>query len=383
VGYPKIFISVGDVSGDLHGANLVRALKTLAPEAEIYGLGGPKMREAGANLLADTTEFGVMGFTAIFRSILRYLSLLIESGRFIKRWRPDVAVTIDCPGFHFLLAKRLKACGVPTLWYIPPQLWAWAANRVHKLRRLYAGVACVLPHEEEFFRRNDVPVTFVGHPVVDHLKKLTLDREFIAGLCSCETDRVIALLPGSRRQEIASILARQLEVARSLNDRHPGCRLVLALAAEKHRAWAAPVLKDCGLNIRTVVGKTHEVMSAADLALVASGTATLELTFYETPMAVFYNVTWAQWHLLAKLLVTTPFFSLPNVLAGRRVVPEYMRTNTPLDDMVEECREMLTNPSVRARIKADLAEVTYRVGRPDTALLAAREVLKLLPTRRD
>ncbi len=378
MGHPKIFVSAGDVSGDLHGAGLVRALKVLAPEAEIRGLGGPKMRAAGAGLLADTTEFGIIGLAPILRSFVRYWELLGQAGRFVREWKPDVAVTIDCPGFHFLLARKLRACRIPTLWYIPPQLWAWAAWRVRKLRRRFSAVACVLPQEEQFFRRHDVPVTFVGHPVVDHLRNLALDQAFIDGLRNKKEDLLVALLPGSRRQEIASILARQLVVARGLADRHPGCRFVLALAAEKHREWAAPILEESEVTVRTVVGKTHEVERAADLALVASGTATLELTFYETPMAVFYNITWGQWHLLGKRLVTVPFLSLPNILAGRQIVPEYMRTNTPAAEMIEECDEMLARPSVRSRIKADLAEITFRIGRPDTAGHAAREVLKLV-----
>ena len=378
MGHPKIFVSAGDVSGDLHGASLVRALKALAPEAEIRGLGGPRMREAGADLLADTTEFGVIGLVPIFRSFFRYWRLLREAGRFVREWQPDAAVTIDCPGFHFLLARRLKACRIPTLWYIPPQLWAWAAWRVRKLRRRFTAVACVLPQEEQFFRRHDVPVTFFGHPVVDYLRNLALDQAFIDSLRTKKEDKVVALLPGSRRQEIASILARQLVVARGLAERHPGCRFVLALAAEKHRPWAAPILEGSDVTVRTVVGKTHEVQRAADLALVASGTATLETTFYETPMAVFYNVTWSQWHLLGKRLVTVPFLSLPNSLAGRQIVPEYMRTNTPPEQMIDECSQMLVNPSVRSKVKADLAEITHRIGRPDTAGLAAREVLKLV-----
>ena len=155
-------------------------------------------------------------------------------------------------------------------------------------------MACVLPQEEQFFRRHDVPVTFVGHPVVDHLRNLALDQAFIDSLRTKKEDKLVALLPGSRRQEIASILARQLVVARGLAERHPGCRFVLALAAEKHREWAAPILAaSAGARSGPWSARRTRSRSAADLALVASGTATLELTFYETPMAVFYNVTWA------------------------------------------------------------------------------------------
>jgi lipid-A-disaccharide synthase len=380
VAHPRIFISVGDVSGDLHGANLIRALKALAPEAEIVGLGGPKMQAAGAHLLANTVEFGVIGVAPIFGSINRYLNLLSRADRFVAAWRPDVAVTIDCPGFHFLLASRLRVRRIPTLWYIPPQLWAWAAWRVHKLRRRFTAVACVLPQEEVFFHQHGVPVTFVGHPVVDHLRHLELDQRFIRSLRTSDDDRVIALLPGSRHQEVASILARQLVVAKALVAHQSDCHLVLALADEKHRAWTAPAVAAGGLAVRTVVGKTHEVQSTADLALVASGTASLELAYYQTPMAVFYNITWLQWHLLGKRLVTTPFLSLPNALAGRRIVPEYMRSNTPVERMIEECAELLNDRSLRLRVKADLGEVIRQIAKPGTAAGAAEEVLRLVGT---
>jgi lipid-A-disaccharide synthase len=377
MGHPRIFISVGDVSGDLHGANLVTALKTLAPDAEIVGLGGPKMEAAGARLLANTVEFGVIGVGPIFGSLKRYYNLLQGAGRFVAEWKPDVAVTIDCPGFHFLLARKLKARHIPTVWYIPPQLWAWAAWRVHKLRRRFTHVVCVLPQEEGFFRKHGVPVTFVGHPVVDHLRNLKLDEPFIRGLRSGEGERLVALLPGSRRQEVGSILARQLAVAKALGERHPPCRFVLALAAEEHRAWTTAALAESGLPVTTVVGKTHEVQSAADLALVASGTAALELTYYDTPMAVFYNVTWLQWHLLGKWLVKTPYLSLPNALAGRRIVPEYMRASASVSEMIEECSRLLVDPAMRAQVKADLADVTRRIEKPGTAMAAAKEVLRV------
>jgi len=382
VGHPRIFISAGDVSGDLHGANLIRALKVLAPDAELVGLGGPKMREAGLKMLANTVEFGIIGVGPLFGSFWRYLELLSRADRFLGAWRPDAAVTIDCPGFHFLLASRLRARQVPTLWYIPPQLWAWASWRVHKLRRRFTHVACVLPHEEAFFREHGVPVTFVGHPVIDHLRSYRLDQDFIRSLRVTAPARrgLVALFPGSRRQEVATILARQLIVAKALAQRHPGCTFVMALASEAHREWAAPLTARSGLPIRTVVGKTHEVQSAADLALAKSGTTTLELAYYETPMAVFYNITWAQWNLLGRWLVTTPDLSLPNALAGRRIVPEDMRSGPPDAALLDEVSALLVDERRRADVKAALAEIHHRIDLPGTSANAARLVLDLIGT---
>jgi len=374
---PRIFISAGEVSGDLHGSNLIRAVLRRAPEAEIAGLGGSRMEAAGAHLLANTVDFGIIGFLPVFGSLSRYLDLLSRADRFVAAWRPDVVVTIDCPGFHFLMASRLRARRVPLLWYIPPQLWAWAPWRVRKLRRRFTHVACVLPVEERFFREQGVPVTFVGHPVADHLRGLDLDEAFIESLRTRRDDRVVALMPGSRRQEVAPILRRQLAVAQALAARDPRCSFVLALACDDHREWAARETAASGLAIRTVVGKTHEVQSAADLALAKSGTTTLELAYYETPMAVFYNVTWARWHLAGRWLVKTPYLALPNAVAGRRIVPEYMWNRPPRPEEIDEVVALLVDERRRRGMKADLAAVRRQIDVPGTADQTAALVLDM------
>ncbi len=377
---PRIFVSAGDVSGDLHGANLVRAIRRLAPDARIAGLGGPRMARAGARLLADTAWFGIIGVWPLLRTGWRYAALLSRADRFLADWRPDAAVTIDCPGFHFLLGSRLRARRVPALWFIPPQLWAWGSGRVRKLRRRFTRVACVLPHEETFFRSHGVPATFVGHPVVDHLRDLALDEPFIASLRAGPGEKLVALLPGSRHQEVPRVLARELAVARHLAARHPRCRFVVALADEAHRPWAAPLLAEAGVPVRTVVGRTHEVERAADLALVASGTATLELTYYATPMVVFYGITWSEWHLLGRWLVRTPYLSLPNALAGRRIVEEFMRDAPPGEDECRAALALLEDDEARRRQQDELRAIRERLDKPASIENTAREVLDLAGT---
>jgi len=379
MGHPRIFISAGETSGDLHGANLVRALRRLAPEAEIAGLGGPRMARAGLRLLENTSDFGVIGL-GFLGSASRYLAILSRADRFIGQWRPDVVVTIDCPGFHFLLASRVRARRIPLLWYIPPQLWAWAPWRAKKLARRFTHVACVLPHEETFFRDHGVPVTFVGNPVVDHLLNTPLDADFIRSLRASPKERLVALLPGSRRQEVPGILARQLAVARTLQERHGPCRFVLALADAAHRQWTDALVAASGLQVRTVVGKTHEVQKEADLALVASGTATLELVFYGTPMAVFYNISWPEWNFAGRWFVRVPHLSLPNVLAGRPIVPEFMRGVAPAPDMIAEITRLLMDEDRRREMKNDLAEVRRSIEKSGAAQNTAELVLRLAGT---
>ena len=379
MGHPRIFISAGETSGDLHGANLVRALRRLAPEAELAGLGGPRMARAGLRLLENTSDFGVIGL-GFLGSASRYLAILSRADRFIGQWRPDIVVTIDCPGFHFLLASRVRARRIPLVWYIPPQLWAWAPWRVRKLARRFTHVACVLPHEETFFRDHGVPVTFVGNPVVDHLLNAPLDADFIHSLRASPEERILTILPGSRRQEIPGILARQLAVARTLQSRHGPCRFVLALADAAHRQWTDALIAASGLQVRTVVGKTHEVQKEADLALVASGTATLELVFYGTPMAVFYNISWPEWNLAGRWVVRVPHLSLPNVLAGRAIVPETMRAARPNCAFVDETCRLLVDADRRREMKNDLAEVRRSIEKSGAAQNTAELVLRLAGT---
>jgi len=378
---PRIFISAGEASGDLHGASLIRALRQRRPDAEVLALGGPRMREAGARLLADTTGFGIIGVAPLAGGVSHYLDLLSQADRVLATQRPDVAVVIDCPGFHFLLGSRLRARRIPALWYIPPQVWAWAPWRVRKLARRFSHVACVLPHEQAFFEAHGVPVTFVGHPVVDHLRSLALDEAFMASLRPAPDVPLVAIFPGSRRQEVAGILRRQLTVARALAERRRDCTFVCALAHPSHAAWAAEALAEAGVPVRTVVGRTHEVQKAADLALAKSGTTTLELLYYGTPMAVFYNIGLLEWHLLGRWIIHPQYrrqLSLPNALAGRSIVPESMHDRPVTPAETSAVIHLLTDPDRRRRMQDDLAEVRATLDRPGAAARTAELVLDLV-----
>jgi len=383
VSSPRIFVSAGEASGDLHGASLIRALRRRAPGADILALGGPRMQAAGAHLLADTTHFGIIGVAPLLGGVSHYLDLLSRADRLLASHQPDAAVVIDCPGFHFLLGSRLRARRVPVLWYIPPQVWVWAPWRVRKLARRFTRVACVLPHEKAFFEAHGVPATYVGHPVVDHLRAHEPDEAFLASLRSEADAPLVALLPGSRRQEVTGILRRQLTVARALAERKPRCTFVCALAREAHRPWAAEVLKASGVPVRTVVGKTHEVQQSADLALAKSGTTTLELLYYGTPMVVFYNVSWAEWRLVGRWIINPAYrdkLSLPNALAGRRIVPESMHDRPVTEGEIAEAVTLLTDADRRRRMQTDLAEVRRTLEVPRAAECAADLVMDLLGT---
>ena len=380
---PRLFVSAGEASGDLHAAALIRAVRRRAPEVEVVGLGGPRMAAAGARLLADTTHFGIMGVAPLLGGVSHYLDLLSRADRVLAHDRPDLAVVIDCPGFHFLVGSRLRARRIPVLWYIPPQVWAWAPWRVKKLARRFSHVACVLPHEKPFFEGSGIPATYVGHPVMDHLRTYAADEALAASLRPAPDAPLVALLPGSRRQEVAGILRRQLDVARALARAEPRCTFVCPLADEAHRAWAAPVLAGADLPVRVVVGRTHEVQREADLALAKSGTTTLELLYYGTPMMVFYNVGRLEWHLLGRWIIAPAYrerLSLPNALAGRTIVPESMHDRRVTDAERAEAVALLTNPDRRRRMQADLSQVRAALDMPGAADRTADLVMDLVGT---
>ncbi|MFO8013853.1 MAG: lipid-A-disaccharide synthase [Phycisphaerae bacterium] len=378
---PRLFVSAGEASGDLHAGGLIRAVRRRVPDAEVLGLGGPRMREAGARLLADTTRFGIIGVAPLLGGVSHYLDGLSRADRVLAHERPDLAVVIDCPGFHFLLGSRLRARRIPVLWYIPPQVWAWAPWRVKKLARRFSHVACVLPHEKAFFEAAGVPATYVGHPVVDRLRVYEPDEAFMASLRPAPDAPLVGLFPGSRRQEVTGILRRQLDVARALAAAEPRCTFVCALADETHRPWAAEALAGAGLPVRVAVGRTHEVQQAADLALAKSGTTTLELLYYGTPMMVFYNVGWAEWHLVGRWIITPACrdrLSLPNALAGRPIVPESMHDRPVTEAERAEAVALLRDPARRRRMQEDLSEVRQALDVPGAAGRTADLVLDLL-----
>jgi len=339
------------------------------------------MQAAGAHLLADTTHFGIIGVAPLLGGLSHYLDLLSRADRWLAIYRPDAAVVVDCPGFHFLVGSRLRARRIPALWYIPPQVWAWAPWRVRKLARRFTHVACVLPNEQAFFEERGVPATFVGHPVVDLLHAYDPDEAFVASLRPEPDTPLVAVLPGSRRQEVAGILRRQLTVAEALARAEPRCTFVCALADEAHRPWAAEALAASDLPVRTVVGKTHEVQQAADLALAKSGTTTLELLTFGTPMMVFYNVGWAEWTLVGRWIVNAGIrdtLSLPNALAGRHIVPESMHDRPVTVEEQTEAVHLLTDADRRRRMREELQAIRRHLDVPGAAENAAALALDLV-----
>lgn len=371
---PEILLVAGEASGDLHGATLARSLAAEAPGLSLAGMGGARMAAAGVHLLVDVTRRAAVGGTEALGSLpalvgaYRRLRSVVEGVP-----RPAAVVLIDLPEFNLRLAKAARRAGVPVVYFMPPQIWAWRAGRIRAMRQRVSVVLAALPFEVPLYRAAGVPVTFVGHPVVDALvgapaRSAARERLGLKG-----EHPVIALLPGSRAQEIGRMLPVMAEAAQRIAVAEPASRFVLALAPTVERAAVAEAVRR-GPPVEIVAGATSTVLRSADVALVTSGTATLEAALLGTPMVVGYRVSLVT-DLLVSTLVRVPWMSLVNVILGRAVVPELYRGLATGERFAAEALGLLRTPDAQAAQRAAFAEIETLLGPAGVGKRAAARVL--------
>jgi lipid-A-disaccharide synthase len=375
----SIMLSAGEASGDLHGSTLCRALAGLRPGVHLSGMGGARMAASGMEVLADPTSRAVVGTS---EALGRVPELYRAYRRLVNRLRderPHALVLIDFPEFNLRLARQARRAGVPVVYFIPPQLWAWRRGRLRQIARRVRQVLAVLPFERELYEGAGVRVDFVGHPLLDVLP-LDLGRDEARrrlGLHAGET--VIGLLPGSRREEVNRLLPPMLEAAGRLASQAGAPRFVLALAPTVARsavsasAWPAGTARAPRVDV--LEGRTWEVMAAADVILVASGTATLEAALLGVPMVVCYRVSRVT-EVLVRLLVRVRWASLPNLVAGRAIVPEILQDELSGERLAVEARRLLDDPLAATAQRAAFRDLRARLGEPGVADRAARAVIE-------
>jgi lipid-A-disaccharide synthase len=396
-----IFLVAGEPSGDLHAAGLVTALRRLRPGIRVTGIGGRHLQDAGVDLLYHTDTLAFMGFTEVLRHLPYLWRVMREVRRFLDRERPDLVVLVDYPGFNLRLAPHARAAGCRVLYYISPQLWAWHEQRVVALARSTDLLACVLPFEPDFYERmrtvyGEAPdVRFVGHPLLD--VAVAGDPEGLRReLLIPPGAELLALLPGSRRQEIEQLLPAMAGAVALLRDRRPDLFPVLCAAPGVPRGIYASILGRAGIvlapaipagsvrspreGIVAVGGRTYDVMGAARGALVASGTATLETGLFGTPMVIAYRLNPISWR-IGRSRVRVPHIGLVNLVAGERVVPELLQEKVTPESLAESLGPLLDDGVERERVKTALAGVRQRLGEPGAAERTARLALGLLGER--
>ncbi len=370
-----MMLVAGEASGDQHGALLAKALRVLAPSCRLSGMGGAQMAEAGVTLLADVTAQAVVGGS----EALGRLPGLYRAYRVLKRalteTRPRALVLIDFPEFNLRLAEIAKRHLIPVVYFIPPQIWAWRGGRIKQIARLVKKVLVVFPFEVPLYETAGVPVEFVGHPLMDILP-FGLDRATARRRLESEDGAtLIGLLPGSRRDEVGRLLPPMLDAAERISHERPGTRFFLARAPTVDRRSIEAAVGRHKPDVTVCSGKTHEIMAASDLLLVASGTATLEAACLGAPMIVCYRVS-AVSGLLGRFLIRIPWISLANIVVGRPLVPELLQTAATGSRLAEEALTLLRDSDQLERQRVGLREVRSQLGSSGVGTRAARSILE-------
>jgi lipid-A-disaccharide synthase len=376
----EILVVAGEASGDLLAADLLRVLAARRPTLRAFGMGGRHLVEAGLERLFDAQELSVVGITEVLPRlprIWRVFHALLDAAR---ERRPQAALLVDVPDFNLRLARHLHAAGIPVAFYVSPSVWAWRRGRVRGIARDVDRLLCILPFEEAFYRPYRVRAVYVGNPVAARLPAPAEPAVFRRLLGLEPGSPTLAVLPGSRRSELRRCLPALVQGAALLARDHPGLQIAVPLAPGVDRAVVEAAFRAHGLEAQLVAGRAPEVVGAADVALVTSGTAALEAGLMLRPLVVVYRVSWLSW-LLARALVRVSFVSLVNLLAGRRVVPELLQgAFTPKAVAAEAARLWEDGPERRAMVE-QLRRVRELLGRPDASARAAEEVLALIDER--
>jgi lipid-A-disaccharide synthase len=369
-------ISCGEPSGDLYAGALVAALREREPDIEVFGLGSEQLKAAGGELIADFHGLSVTGLTealAVIPRSLRTIRMLVDAA---KARKPQALVVIDYPDFNFRLMRLVKHLGIPVIYYVTPQIWAWRAGRIKIMKRLVDRALPIFPFEEAIYQRERMDVRFVGHPLID-LAKTVESREQLLGRLRLDPAKpVLALLPGSRPNELSQLVPVMAAAAPVIAARVPGVQFVVA---------RAPHLSDrlfegfgiSGLTLRIVEGRTDDVLNAADAVVTASGTATVQTALHSKPMAVIYKLS-PMTYWLGKRMARVGMYAMVNLIAGERVVKELIQDECTPEAVADEAVKILTQVEYRDRMIERLAEVRRRLGGPGASARAADAVLDVI-----
>jgi lipid-A-disaccharide synthase len=374
-------IIAGEASGDLHGANLVKEALKADSSLTFFGIGGPKMREAGVHTLVDASDMAVVGLV----EVISHFSIIYHAFKTMKRILeaepPDLLILIDYPDFNLKLAKIAKRAKVKVLYYISPQVWAWRVGRVKKISRLVDRVAVVFPFEVPFYQKEGIPVTFVGHPLVDTVHP-TLPRNEAFRKFSLDPARItIGLFPGSRRQEIRNLFPVILESAELLKKRFQDVQFILPVASSLKREDLEPALSSSGLKVTVVEGMGYDVMQVCDAAITVSGTVTLEIAMIGVPMVIIYKVS-PLTYMIGKQLIRVDHIGICNIVAEERVVQELIQHDAEAVKIADEITRILMDSEYANNIRVKLGRVRNNLGKGGSSVAVARIALEMLPKGR-
>ncbi|HSK08217.1 MAG TPA: lipid-A-disaccharide synthase [Vicinamibacterales bacterium] len=374
-----VLISCGEPSGDLYAGALTRELRALQPDVRVLGLGGDRLQAAGGELVGDYRGLAVTGLSEAIRVLPRSLRMYRRLLRVAREVRPDVLVPIDFPDFNFRLAASVRKQGIPVVYYIPPQLWAWRSGRMKQLRALADRILVIFPFEPEIYREAGTPATFVGHPLLE-LARSSGDRDGFLARAGLDPSRpVVGLLPGSRPNEVAAILPTLVGACAIVSAGAPGTQYLLARAPNLSSSLFEPALP-VQPSIRIVEGQADDVLAACDVVVTASGTATVQAAIHECPMVVVYKVS-PLTYAIGRRFVHVDTFAMVNLVAGEKVAPELIQEAFTPAAVAAETLRLLTDKDARRRAVTALRGVKERLGGAGASRRAAEAVLEVALSR--
>ncbi len=369
----KIMIVAGEASADVYGSLLAKEILKSRPSTLFFGFGGGHMARAGVKIAYPLVDLAVMGWVAVFKNIRTFRYLLKLSHQMLRSEQPDAVVLIDYPGFNLRVAEQAKKLGIPVIYYISPQVWAWRPKRIHRIAELVTKMLVVLPFEKALYEKVNCPVEFVGHPLLDVVKDIRKAKK-------PSHKALVTLLPGSRKEEIERLLPTMLKVAERLTAYEP-IDFVLPLASTITRYMVDGHLSRSKVFVKVITKDTLAMRKAADFALVASGTATLETALMQIPMVILYKVSPVNYW-IAKRVVNVSYIGLVNIVAGKRIVPEFLQEQVQPELILPQALALLQDTEQRAQMKKDLRTVAVSLGEGGASRLAAIAVLKVIEQKR-
>lgn len=372
----KIMFSAGEASGDTHGASVAKALREIYPSVEMFGMGGNLMDEAGVRIVYDIKNLGVIGLVEIVKSLPKFFKLRTYLKCIMMRERPDVLVCIDYPGFNMKLAEVAHQLGIPVLYYIAPTIWAWHSSRGKTIKKYVTKVASIFPFEAEAYSKYNCDVEFVGHPLVDIVHPtMSVDESMTYFNARAEAKRVL-LMPGSRKQEVLSLLDVMLESGEKLLQSHEDVQFFLPRAHTIDRFELETFIKERRVPVTITEDHTYDLMQICDVCLAASGTATLETAMMELPTILLYKVSPITYG-IGKMVVNLSHVGLPNIIAGKEVIPELLQSDVSADNIVEHMLPLLDDLKENEHMRQELRTVRDKLGEPGAVKRVAELIYSL------
>jgi lipid-A-disaccharide synthase len=372
---PKILISAGEASGDLYASALAEAIRRRYPDADLFGCTGHRMRSAGVRTIVDAADLAVVGLVEVVHHIPRIYTEFRKLVAAARDERPELAILTDSPDFHLRLARKLKRLGIPVLYVVAPQVWAWRKGRIAAMRRDISRLLCIFPFEEEFFRKRGLVADYIGHPLTRIVRPSLSKYSFLRKHGIDGSRQLITVLPGSRIGEVSRHLTAIADAARQLH-KQTGVTMLLAAPANFSSKAGSSFFTErlASAPIQVIEGETWDAIAHADLALAASGTVTVETAILGTPMVTFYRVTPVSW-LLGRMLVDVPYYSMVNLIAGREVVPELMQGQMTGSELTRAARHLLESTADREQMRRGLTEVRNKLSTREDPIERAADIV--------